>query len=159
MPNTNLFANFSFNPNVLPENAVVFDAGGIIRYSGVSNPDPIAYSPPWMDAYIESSFAGSAYADVVTDVSVQFPNATYAYGINSVVITPTTTTYYNDNGHLGTNGSDVVVDFVGNDIVKTKAGDDLVMVGMGDDRVHAGGGNDIVFTLGGDDIVKAGGGH
>ena len=164
MSSSSPFSNATFNTNLLPEQAVVFDANGIIRDGGITNAAQLGYNQPYMDDYIEYSFANSPYAGVVTDVSAELPNATYYYGINSAVTVidgngGSTTTYYIDNGIQGTSGSDVVLDHAGNNIVKTLGGDDLVMLGSGNDAVHAGSGNDTVFTGAGDDIVKLGSGH
>lgn len=164
MSNSNLFGNQTFNTNSLAENSVVFDANGIIRDGGLTNPDQLGYNVTNFDQYLENGFAQSPYAGVLTDVSAQFPNATYFYGINNAVTTVdgnggSTTTYYVDNGIKGTAGNDVVFDISGDNIIKTRGGDDFVLVGAGNDAIHAGSGDDMVFANAGDDIVKAGGGH
>ena len=159
MANPSLFSGPTFDTSLLPEHAVVFDANGIIDPGPISNPAALGYTVQNLDTYLENGLSNAGYGSVVSDISAQFPNATYYYGISSAVTdTQGNTTYIIDNGIRGTNDSDVVFDVQGDNIINTRGGDDLVVTSMGNDAVKAGSGNDTVFTFFGDDIVDAGSG-
>ncbi len=159
MANSALFNNATFNTNTLPEQAVVFDAGGIIRDGGLTNPGQLGYTTANVIPYIENGLASFGYGNVVYDVDAQFPNATFFWGISVAVTDQNGTTVSVDNGIRGTTGNDVVYDVQGDNIIDTRAGDDLVITGMGNDAIKTGSGNDIIFSWLGDDIVSLGGGN
>ncbi len=159
MANSALFNNATFNTNTLPEQAVVFDANGIIRDGGLTNPGQLGYTTANVIPYIENGLASYGYGNVVFDVDAQFPNATFFWGISVATTTQNGTTVSVDNGIRGTTGNDVVYDVQGDNIINTRAGDDLVITGMGEDAIKTGSGDDIVFSWLGDDIVSLGGGN
>lgn len=160
MPSGNPFKTANFNPaNVAPNEAVIFDDSGYLSTGGISNPNGLGYNQPYMDAYIESSFAAQGLGGVVFDIDAQFADATYFIGINSAVSTSSGTTYYVDHGFQGTSGSDVILDISGANIANTGDGDDLVILGHAQNFVDTGRGNDVLVTGAGDDVVKLKGGH
>ena len=87
MANSALFNNATFNTNTLPEQAVVFDANGIIRDGGLTNPGQLGYTTANVIPYIENGLASYGYGTVVYDVDAQFPNATFFWGISVATTT------------------------------------------------------------------------
>ena len=158
MANSALFTSATFNTNLLPEQAVVLDANGIIRDGGLTNPAQLGFNTATLIPFVEGGLAANGYGNVVYDVDAQFPNATFFWGLSVAVTGQNGTTISVDNSIRGTTGNDVVYDVQGDNITNTRSGDDLVINGAGNDAIKTGGGNDIVFSWTGDDIVSLGSG-
>jgi Ca2+-binding RTX toxin-like protein len=160
MPTTTIFATTDFNPASIRQKAVIFDAGGIINTGGITNPAALGYTAAYMDSFMEEGFWLEGLDWLVSDVSAQFPNATYFHAVNeAVTYTNNQTAYFTDNGFQGTAGSDVIWDWEGRSIANTGGGADLIVLVGEQNAVDAGSGDDVVFTGDGVDVVVGGNGH
>lgn len=146
-----------FDTTTLGRNTVVFNEFGVIDL-GPYTTDP-GISVTNFVSFIEGMLTNAGYGSTFTDLMVDFPNASYMLGITtSANPAPNAWTSIADNGILGTNGVDVILDGEGNNIIDAGRGDDFVLVGYGDDVVAGGAGNDLIFSDMGNDTVDGGNG-
>ena len=123
MPTTTIFSTTSFDPASIRQQAIIFNAAGILDDGGFTNPAQLGYTAANMDAFMEEGFWLEGLDWLVSDVSAQFPNATYQYAVNeAVTFTNNQTVTYTDNGFQGTAGSDVIWDWSGHSIANTGGG-------------------------------------
>ncbi len=159
MPSTAIFTTTNFNPATKPLHSYKFNAAGWIAPVG-QDLSYLGYTAATMNDIMASGFDEMGKASWVSNVPVQFPNATYYYTISSAVTVVSgntqTTTVYNQSGIQGGNGSEVIYDMAGDDIYATAGGADLIVDGAGNNAIDAGSGNDVVFTGNGDDVIKLG---
>jgi len=159
MPSLAIFNTTNFNPASKPLHSYVFNANGWIAPVG-QNYSNLGYTAAYMNDFMASGFGEMGKASWVYNVPAQFPNATYYYTIASAVTVVSgntqTTTYYDQSGIQGGNGSEVIYDWAGDDIYVTGGGADLIVDSGGNNAIDAGSGNDVVFTGHGDDVIKLG---
>lgn len=159
MPSTSIFTTTNFNTASLPVHSYVFNANGWIAPVG-QDLSYLGYTAAYVDELMEGGFWELGYSHWVSDVSLQFPQATYYYTISSAVTTLSgntqTTVVYDKSGILGGEGSDVIYDMAGDDIYVTNGGADLIVDVGGNNAIDAGAGNDVVLTYDGADVVILG---
>lgn len=128
-----MFGRNQFNTNGLIDDSIVFDQ---------NNSTSAFLDYLYVNFYNDMVSAG--YGDTVSDLKVEFPNATWIVGNSANV----------DSGLNGTNGVDIIVDFGGNDTIDAGAGNDLVVGGLGNDKIFGGDGDDLLFGADGEDIIQ-----
>jgi len=161
-----MFNAATFDPANAPEDwTLVFDQSGIIssKYPYSGTPASNGDTPEWALSWLGGSLYNAGYITDYPAFQAEWLGATFHEGQNHAVFYSDgngggTSTYFIDNGIMGTSGQDVIFDYTGDNIVDGAGGDDLIMVGGGNDAVAGGDGNDEIYTSVGNDIVDAGAG-
>lgn len=158
MKGEDMFIAPNFDTSSLPTNAVIFDNSGTIDFGPyTTDPGPSGFNPTVFYTWLDQLLTSAGYGDTFSNLAIDYPNATFFYGMETVLNTGPNQWVTNlDNGIQGTSGRDIIVDPNGNNIIDAGSGNDLVLTGYGNDLISGGNGRDLIFADAGNDIVDGG---